>query len=279
MAEIPFIQIEKKLKGKIPAKELSLLPEKWERIGDIVILKLPAELGRYKEYIGEIYAEILQCKTVLQDTSGISGEYREPNVEIIYGSEKTETIHKENGIQYKLDPQRVMFSSGNMDERIRMAHISNEQETVVDLFAGIGYFSLPIAVYSKPKRIVACEINPVAFEYLRQNISLNRVLSIIQPFLGDNWETAPKNCADRVLMGYIKNTSTFLPLAMECLKHRGGVIHYHDVFPNDLLPERPMKLAEEIAASYKKTIRLLNYKQVKSYSPKVSHIVLDLQVV
>jgi len=34
-----------------------------------------------------------------------------------------------------------MFSSGNMDERIRMSMISDKNEVVVDLFAGIGYFN------------------------------------------------------------------------------------------------------------------------------------------
>ena len=129
--------------------------------------------------------------------------YREPNVKIIYGNKKTETIHIENGIRYKLDPQKVMFSSGNMDERIRMAKISNPKETVVDLFAGIGYFTLPMAVYSKPKKIFACEINPVAYDYLCKNIVQNDVTSIVEPLLGDNKTTAPKNVADRIIMGYI----------------------------------------------------------------------------
>ena len=94
---------------------------------------------------------------------------------MIYGSPNTETIHEENKIKYLLDPQQVMFSSGNMDERIRMATVSNEKETVVDLFAGIGYFTLPIAVHSHSHQIIACELNPVAFQYLEKNCQLNHV--------------------------------------------------------------------------------------------------------
>jgi len=59
-----------------------------------------------------------------------------------------------------------MFSSGNMDERIRMSMISDKNEVVVDLFAGIGYLLCRMAVYSKPEKIYACEINPVAYDYL-----------------------------------------------------------------------------------------------------------------
>ncbi len=58
-----------------------------------------------------------------------------------------------------------MFSSGNMNERIRMSNISKPNEVVVDLFAGIGYFTLPIAVYSKPKKIYACEKNPISYDF------------------------------------------------------------------------------------------------------------------
>ena len=166
MIETPFDQIKKSLSKSIPSKLINNIPDKWEKIGDVLILRLSSELDKYKQQIGGKYANVLNCKTVLRDICGISGIYREPNVEIIYGSNKTETIHKENGIRYKLDPRKIMFSSGNMDERIRMATISNKDETIVDMFSGIGYFTLPIAVYSKPKKIFACEINPIAYDYL-----------------------------------------------------------------------------------------------------------------
>ncbi len=82
--------------------------------------------------------------------------------------------------------------------------ISNPHETVVDLFAGIGYFTLPMAVYSKPKKMFACEINPIAYQYLCANVVLNHVTNIVEPLLGDNRKIAPKDCADRVILGYLK---------------------------------------------------------------------------
>lgn len=278
MVETPFDQIKKSLSKEIPLKLISKIPDKWEKIGDVVTIRLPSEINRYRKQIGEKYAEVLDCKTVLQDISGITGIYREPNVEIIYGIENTETVHKENGIRFKLDPQKIMFSSGNMDERIRMAHVSNEGETVVDLFTGIGYFTLPMAVYSKPKKMFACEINPVAYDYLCQNIVLNDVTSTVEPLLGDNKDTAPRNVADRVIMGYIKDTYRFLPLALDCLKNNTGVIHYHEVCPDDLLSSLPLNRARDAADDYGKTVRLLKYRHIKSYSPGVSHAVLDIQV-
>ena len=274
----PFDEIKKSLKNNISLELTNFLPEKWEKIGDIVIIKLDEKLKSYAGEIGKTYAEVLHCKTVLNDVGGISGIYREPNVELLYGSKNTETVHKENGIRYKLDAQKIMFSSGNMDERLRMANISNKNETVVDLFAGIGYFTLPMAVYSKPKKVFSCEINHVAYEYLCKNIVLNHVTSIVQPLFGDNRKTAPKNVAERVVMGYFIDTEKFLPVAFNCLKKYTGFIHYHDVCLDKLFPEKPLKMVEKTAKKYERTAKLLAYRVIKSYAPGVSHIVLDIQV-
>ena len=278
MPETPLNQIKKSLSKEIPSELISKLPDKWEKIGDILIIKLNQDLEKCQEKIGKKYAEILQCKTVLNDIGGISGIYREPNVEILCGSKNTETVHVENGIRFTLDPQKIMFSSGNMDERIHMASISNKNETVVDLFAGIGYFTIPMGVYSKPKKIFACEMNPVAYDYLCKNIVLNHVPSIVQPLLGDNRNTAPKNTADRVVMGYIGDTHRFLPIAFECLKNSTGIIHYHDVFPNELIPDKPLKIIQETAGRYDRKAKLLSFKHIKSYAPGVSHVAFDIEI-
>ena len=274
----PFEIIKKNLEDEIPSNLLKKIPDKWEKVGDVLVIVLPSELNRYKEAVGEKYAEILNCRTVLNDIGGISGEYREPNVEIIYGSERTETIHKENGIRYKLDLQKVMFSSGNIDERKRMATIAGLNETIVDLFAGIGYFTLPAAVYSKPKKIFAIEKNPISYNYLCQNITLNNVTNIVEPIHGDNRKVAPKNVADRIILGYFGGTHEFLPVAFDCLKNNCGVIHYHDTFPNENIPDIPMKHVEKVAEKYNKSAKLMKYKRVKSYAPGISHFVFDIKI-
>jgi len=278
MAEKPFEQIKKMLNNSIPENLLEKLPNKWEKIGDILTIILPKEIESYKKDVAEAYAKILGCKTVLNDIGGISGEYREPDVELVYGFGTTETIHRENGIYYKLDPQKVMFSSGNMDERIRMAHVSNSNEIVVDLFAGIGYFTLPMAVHSRSKKIYAIEKNPVSFNYLSQNIVLNNVTHIVEPILGDNRKMAPKDVADRVLLGYFGDTIRFLPIAVESLKNKCGIIHFHDKFPEETVPDKPLEIIKSNLEKYNKTCELISYKHVKTYAPGISHYVFDIKV-
>ena len=171
-----------------------------------------------------------------------------------------------------------MFSSGNMNERIRMANISNNKEIVVDFFAGIGYFSLPIAIYSKPKKVYACEINPLSFNYLCSNILLNDVSNIIEPILGDNRQISPKNLANRILLGNFGETYKYLPAVFECLKNSKGIIHYHDVLSDVIVPEYPLKDIQRVSEKFDRKINLINYKTVKSFAPGISHYVFDIEI-
>ncbi len=278
MIHNPYDEIKKILIKRIPKKLLNKLPKKWEKIGNILIIKLSDELNGYKKEISSVYAEILKVKSVLNDFGGIGGIYRTPQVELIFGSKKTETIHLENGIKYKLDPRKIMFSSGNIDERLRMSNIATENEVIVDLFAGIGYFSLPIAVYCRPKKLFACEINPISYNYLCENIVLNNVTSIIEPLKGDNKKTAPNNVADRVILGYFKDTQDFLPTAFKCLKKKSGVIHYHNIFAEKEIPDNPIEEVKDIAYKYNLRAIFLKYKYVKSYAPGIGHYVFDFKI-
>ncbi|HUS99728.1 MAG TPA: class I SAM-dependent methyltransferase family protein [Candidatus Thermoplasmatota archaeon] len=274
----PFTHIKTTLSAFIPSEMIHRLPDKWEKIGTVVTIKLPEEVGQYKQIIGKAYAEVLGCKTTLNDTGGVSGVFRNPVVEVIFGSSETETIHSENGIRFRLDPQTIMFSSGNMTERRRMATIAAKNETVVDLFAGIGYFTLPMAVYSKPKKIFACEINPIAYSYLCANVVLNHVSSIVEPLLGDNRRIAPKDCADRVILGYLKDPQGFLRVALECLRNHTGVLHYHELVPVELIPDQPLSHIETVANMYHRSLEVLTVNEIKSYAPRVNHMVLDVRI-
>lgn len=271
--KVPFKFILRSLREKgFDEASLSKLPEGWEMVGNVVIIKLPDELIDRAEEIAASYAEVLGAKSVLRDLGNIAGEERLPNMELLFGS-STEAVHVENGIKYSLDAAKIMFSSGNVDERVRMASVDCDGETIVDMFAGIGYFSLPMAVYHEPKRVYACEIRKLSYDYLVKNITLNTVSGIVVPILGDNRDFNPPEKADRVVIGYLKNTESFLPKALGFIRS-GGIIHYHENCPNELLPSRPIGHLKE-AAGTKWKVEVLRDEVVKSYSPGVSHIVLD----
>jgi tRNA wybutosine-synthesizing protein 2 len=258
----------------LPEAVKAELPRHWEMLGDVLILRLPAGVSAYHQEIARAYAEVLGARTVLRERAHIGGVYRTPDMELLLGDD-AETVHLENGIFYKLDAARLMFSSGNIDEKMRMAGLDCRGETVVDMFAGIGYFTLPLARHARASRVIACEINPLAFRYLRENIALNRLDDVVEPVLGDNRDLPGEGIADRVVLGYVRTTSCHLKDAFRLVK-RNGTVHYQDTFPLEVFPRKAFENLDAAAGGRSYEVRLS--REVKSYSPGVSHMVLDVLV-
>ncbi|MCL2115079.1 MAG: class I SAM-dependent methyltransferase family protein [Methanobrevibacter sp.] len=249
---------------------------KWKKIGNILILDKNFEYESKKDL--ELLLDVHNVNTIVK-IRNIAGKFRKPSIEILIGN-NTETIHKENGCLFKLDIAKVMWSKGNTNERLRIAKLVKSGETIVDMFAGIGYFSIPIAMHSQVKKIFSIEINPESYNYLKNNIDLNKInikanYERIKAILGDCSEIATKLSADRVLMGYVKTTHHFLDVAIDCVNY-GGTIHYHETVPEKLMNERPY---ERIAKSANdREVEILATNIIKKYSPGVVHIVVDAKI-
>ena len=259
--------------AKLPNDVTEALPMRWEFVGDIVILRLDENTIPYRNEIGKAYAETLNAKTVCADTGGVSGEFRQPMMDVIFGND-TESVRLENGIRYRFDVTKVMFASGNTDERNRMKHTDCKGETVVDMFAGIGYFTLPIAKFSGCKKVIACEKNPDSFHYLCDNVRLNEVEDIVTPVFGDNRALECEN-ADRIIMGYVQKTSQFLEKAGSMIRS-GGIIHYHDTFYVNEYRERLDQMFKDVFGQ--EGFKVLSIREVKSFAPSVSHYVADVMI-
>ncbi len=272
----PFKEaISEALGSSIEERLAQFLPSGFQAIGDIAILNLKKEIFDKGEMIGRsMLAMYPNIKTVCVKLDGVKGIERAPSLEKVAG-DGTETIHRENGCLYKLDVTKVMFSKGNTLERGRLAGIAKKNETVVDMFAGIGYFSLPVAK-AGVKKVYAIELNPNAFEYLKQNISLNK-LSNVEIFNCDNRKAPPQleGVADRVLMGYLPETDKFLDAALWFLKPPGGIIHFHDIYKDSELWERPLNILKAAAEKHGMKLKILDKHVVKQYSPHTMHIVID----
>lgn len=251
-----------------------IVPTRWEFVGDIVIVKMDPRCRPYSDIIGRTYAEVLDAKTVCADVRGVSGEFRQPSMELIYGTD-TESVRLENGIRYGFDVTKVMFASGNTDERMRMRQLDCTGETVVDMFAGIGYFTLPLAKFSGARRVFACEKNPESYQFLVRNVRDNMLEDVVIPILGDNRHLCGRGFADRILMGYVQTTSEFVPTALRMLRP-GGIIHYHDTFYVNEYEDRIRSIFSE--ACGEDGYDVIGIREVKSFAPAVSHYVADIRV-
>lgn len=249
---------------------------KYQQIGDILIFN-QLNKKEAKEFLKNSYV-----KTICVRTGAIKGKLRKPQIKVFTSKVKTkqtETIHKENGILYKIDVAKLMFAKGNIRERHRLAKLALSKETVIDMFAGIGYFSLPLA--KVVKKVYSIELNPTAYKYLNENIKLNK-LKNIKAIKGDCSKVIPKLKikADRIIMGYLPDAFPFLDSAFKAMK-KGTVVHYSCLIERKNPKEEINKLIlriNSIASKNKHKIELIEAILVKSYSPIKDHYVLDLKL-
>ncbi|HIH70299.1 class I SAM-dependent methyltransferase [Methermicoccus shengliensis] len=264
-------------------EERRLLPRRWQIVGDIMVVKLKEPLLSRRREIAKALLELHpMCRCVVLDF-GIEGQLRTPKREVVYPEGASSyTVHRENGVLYPMDVCRVMFSKGNQFERMRMASVGHD-EVVVDMFAGIGYFTLPCAVWASPRRVYAMELNPVAHSYLCEGITLNRVEDRVVPMLGSCLELEPPEPADRVIMGLIGDFSVvghpvgYLRRAIGLLDG-SGIIHYHESVPSVLSPQRPFEHIERAAALEGVSSEVMGMRRVKKFSPGVEHVVVDVKI-
>ena len=275
----PFEQIASKIDSELHHN----LPRKWKKIGDIVILDL-SKIENEKEKIAEIYAQVLNVKTIIQKNK-ISGELRKPeDTELLYGKE-TVTEISEYGIKYKLDLAEIMWSPGNTGwrsalsgpEKVSEFYTFDKPKTIIDYFAGIGYFSIQMAKGYPEAEIIAIDKNPKSIEYLTLNAKNN---SVNIKIINDDCRNIELK-ADVIHLGYIGNTIDFLEHAHNCLNDNGTVI-FHEAYRNSWLgfksrsewgtiPEKFAKLMDENNFTVQK------FERVKFYGPSTSHIIAKLK--
>ena len=172
-----------------------------------------------------------EVKSVWRQVSSVSGDYRLRSLEHILGENTTETIYKEHGCSYKTDLRKAYFSPRLSYERLRIARLIKKGETVLNMFAGVGCYSIAIAKQAEPLKVISVDVNPCAFQYLRENIRLNRAEKTVVPIQGDAkkiTENRMQNAVDRVLMPLPEKAYEYLDIALYALKPAGGWIHYYD---------------------------------------------------
>jgi len=254
------------------------LPSRAKLLGEAALLRLRPELAEFKHELGRLVLEFYKPRVkAVYLIYGMQGVERRPALELIAGEPVREILHREYGCIFKLDLTKLMFCLGNSFERLRIAGLTGAGEVVVDMFAGIGQFTIPMAVLGDPAEIYAIEINPEAYRYLVENIRLNHVEGRVHPILGDCRKVIGEKLegvADRIVMGYFGGTLEALPAALKALKPIGGVIHFHDLARRGREEEFVDEVLDEVKAlGYE--VRLIAWREVKSYSKTRNHIVID----
>ncbi|MDW7732508.1 MAG: class I SAM-dependent methyltransferase family protein [Methanolobus sp.] len=249
----------------------------YEVVGDIALIE--DDVKEPKRVADAVMQVKKNVRTVLASLGPVEGEFRTRRFRTVAGEDRTFTIHREYGCRYCIDLEKVYFTPRLATERSRILAQVGENQTVVDMFAGVGPYSIMIAKKSLGIHVIAIDKNPDAVDFLRRNIELNLATNV-EAIEGDANLEAEKlaSIADHVIMNLPHNANEFLDAAIK-LCAPGAVIHYYDITPEDDLFDSSQKLIEEAASRAGRTIELMDTRVVRSYAPHQFNVCIEVKVV
>lgn len=271
--------------GKLARQQLNYTSGGHDLIGDIAIIRVPKDTPSTVETTAQyIMHACKNVKTVLLQSGSVSGDFRLRQLKWVLGRKKYETLHHESGCIFKVDLRTCYFSPRLSHERMRIARQVKQDEIIVNMFAGVGCFSVLMAKQGKAQIVYSIDLNSSAVRFMQENARLNRVEGQVVPILGDAKEVTVdrlQNVADRVVMPLPMKAHTYLDYAVAALKPSGGWIHYYD-FEHASRTEDPV---EKVKTRVEQKLRKLGVRfsfslgrVVRSVGPRWYQVVLDILV-
>lgn len=271
------------LQERLDSTELEKLSSSFDIIGTIAIIKIPESLTSKRKLIADaLIEEIRPVKSVFCQVSAIEGDYRLRKLELISGENSPITVYKEHGCTFKVDVINTYFSPRLSTERLRIAKLTEPNEVIVNMFGGVGTFSIIISRYNKSAKVYSIDSNPIAIDMCRQNIEMNKLTGNVFPVLGDAEQEIHKGLkgiAKRVLMPLPEKAKDFVDAAVSSLENGSGTIHYFCHVGADNKKNAIQNGIMDTSESFSKfdhTIR--NVRVVREVGPRFYQIVSDVMV-
>ncbi len=247
-------RLREKLSDTLTEKEVNQFYNAFDLIGDIAIIKTSKGSIKNAESVAkQIMAVHKKVKAVFAQASRIGGDFRVRELRFLAGENRTTTKCRESGCTFLIDVEKTYFSPRLLHEHRRIARLVTGGETVVNMFAGVGCFSLVIAKTVNDAKVYSIDVNPAAFGYMTENVRINRVYGKVIPILGDSKDivqTQLQGVADRVLMPLPEKALEYLPVAVSALKKSGGWIHLylfeHAVGKDEPTAKSKVKVAQKL---------------------------------
>jgi len=254
----------------------------FDQIGDIVIIKIPDKLMPKKKLIADaIVANVKTAKVVFAQVSAVKGDFRVRDLEFIAGENRTVTEYKEHACRFKVDVARTYFSPRLSTERLRIAEMVGNDETIVNMFAGIGTYSVVIARMNKTCRVYSIDSNSAASELDKINAKLNKVQDRVFSICGDAAEVIKGKLAgqaNRVLMPLPERAKEFVDSAVLALKEKGIVHYFAHVKADSKKVGRELGLEDARDAFAEYNHQVLATRVIREVGPRIYQIVADVSV-
>jgi tRNA (guanine37-N1)-methyltransferase len=264
-------------------EETSQVYSAFDQIGSIVIIKIPDALLSKKLVIAQaILDNIKTVKSVFAQVSAVQGDFRVRDLEFLAGQNTTMTEYKEHGCRFKVDVAKAYFSPRLSTERQRIADMVQDDEVIVNMFAGVGTYSIVIAKANKTCRVYSIDSNIAAAELCTINAKLNKLQDRVESISGDAAKVIKDRLAgsaDRVLMPLPERAKDFVNEAVLALRPSGGIVHYFAHVRADnkkASHEAGLADASEAFSKYDHTTK--GIRIVREVGPRFYQVVADVYV-
>lgn len=272
--------LKRALESVLSEKESAEIFSAFDQIGDIIIVRIPDLLLGKKEIIGKTLLEqIKNANTVFCQSSPVEGDFRIRDLELLAGKNKTQTEYKEFGCRFIVDVEKVFFSPRLSTERNRIADLVEDDETVINMFGGIGMFSI-MAAKKKKCIVYNIDINPDAAKLCEKNISLNKLAGNVISLHGDAAQIINeelKGKGDRVLMLLPERSDEFLDSAISAAK-KNGIIHYYSHIHADKKTLAPKLSEKHFLEITPVKSEILYSRLVRAVGPRYYQTVVDARI-
>jgi len=272
--------LKRVLQEILSEEENDQLISAFDQIGDIIIVRIPDSLISKKEIIGKtLLQEVSTAKSIFYQSSPVEGDFRTRKLEIIAGENKTQTEYKENGCRFIVDVEKAFFSPRLSTERERIAGLIKDGEIVVNMFGGVGMFSL-LAAKDTVCTVYNIDINPIAAQLCKENARINKLKGEVISLNGDATEIINEKLldkADRVLMLLPERSDEFLDSALLALK-KEGIIHYYSHMHAEKKQDSPKLSEEHFMDVIKTNAKILASKNVRPVGPRFYQTVVDVKI-
>ncbi len=272
--------LKKALEGILSEKESEELFSAFDQIGDIIVIRIPDSLLSKKKIIGGIILErVSTAKSVFYQSSDVEGDFRIRSLELVAGEDRTETEYKEYGCRFAVDVEKVFFSPRLSTERERIANLVQDGEIVVNMFGGVGMFSILVAK-NKKCTVYNIDINPIASKLCEKNINLNKLVGEVICINGDAAKIIKErleNKGNRTLMLLPERSDEFLESAILATRNN-GIIHYYSHIHADKKQDAPKLSEQHYLELTKVKSEILNSKIVRAVGPRYYQTVVDVKI-
>ncbi len=266
------------LVNKLPQKVYEKLPSSYDIVGDVILIRLNNVPEKYWEEIGNALLKFHRNKKAVYAIVGeTSGTERILPLKLIAGAHVNKTLYVEHGCKFVVYIGKVYVNPSLSYEHRRISELASDSEKILDMFAGIGGFSIIIAKH-KSVEVVALDINPYAVKSINESLKINRLKGVVMPIHADSSrsERFLNKKFNRIIMNLPGLSHMFIRNAAKLISDEGGIIHYYRFSQTSTEPLH--ELISEVVRYGRRIVKILGVRRVLEVSPTKKLYVIDAYI-